>query len=189
MRNHQITSSPLGGAEESVRLLLTKPKKPLCPRFCSRGFFTCHDLRLGYSSALVNRSVMLYSLYYSSWMCLSCAVRFFSIRLVVSKISAFKQKTLQFYYIEPEKKTSTESSKYKNLLSEIFFYIFSKSATVILKLRGYGLFERYTAVTERKGHKKEHGRVLVSKSLDDFPTTKKNKSHTETNRNIINYGE
>ena len=31
--------------------------------------------------------------------------------------------------------------------------------------RGCGLFERDTAFPERKGHKKEHGWVLVSKSL------------------------
>ena len=47
--------------------------------------------------------------------------------------------------------------------------------------RGCGLYKRDTAVSERKGQKKEHGWVLVSKSLtlppslpiDDVPSEKK----------------
>ena len=51
-----------------------------------------------------------------------------------------------------------------------------------------GLFERDTAVSERKGHKKEYGWVLVSKSLtlppapgkafDDFPSGRKKHTHS-----------
>ena len=60
---------------------------------------------------------------------------------------------------------------------------FSVSPVRANACRGCGLFERVTAVPERKGHKTQHEWVLVSKSLtllpaeksfDDFPSEKEN---------------